>query len=303
MPGAATHRQEPLKPFPQCVDCLMKLAESAAVLADSQNARLQKEVQTEARKILERGEGSTLSSPQMANLILKEIKNRFGVPDPYETFKRKEMALARQIVSRLEQDVGPDLRSRVGFAVLGNSLDFFKDPEESLAAIPGQLRKGLAFFYDDTDRLEVFLSKEPDLVLYLTDNAGEIFFDLPLYDYIGARAKETVLVVKGGPSLNDLTRAELREAQLEDRFRRVADTGVDGAGVDWDRVSDEFLELVEKADLILSKGMANFETIYPKDLFPAAFFLLKAKCRPIQDYLHVPPESFLAFWRDGHKVQ
>jgi uncharacterized protein with ATP-grasp and redox domains len=303
MPGDVADRQEPLKPFPQCVDCLMKLAENAAILVDRKNTRLQKEVQTEARKILESGKESTLSSPQMANLILKEIKNRFGVPDPYETFKRQEMALAKQIVSRLEEYVKPDLRSRVSLAALGNSLDFFKDPEESLTAVPGQLQTGLTFFYDDVDRLEAFLSKEPDLILYLTDNAGEIFFDLPLYDYIAARARETVLLVKGGPSLNDLTRAELREAHLEDRFPRVADTGVDGAGIDWDGVSEEFLELVEKADLILSKGMANFETIYPKELSPAVFFLLKAKCRPIQDYLKVPPESFLAFWRDGHKMQ
>ena len=149
------------------------------------------------------------------------------------------------------------------------------------------------------DRLDSFLSKNPGLVLYLTDNAGEIYFDIPLYEYIEERSRQTVLVVKGGSSLNDLTRTELQLAGLEDGFDAVADTGTDGVGIEWDHVSTEFLNLVDAADLIVSKGMANFETNYPRELAAPGFFLLKVKCRPIQDYIKAPVESFLALWQDG----
>ena len=136
--------------------------------------------------------------------------------------------------------------------------------------------------------------------MYLTDNAGEIYFDLPLYDYIRRCCGQTSLVVKGKPSLNDLTRFELISAKLEDMFDNVIDTGTDGAGIDWQHVSNAFLELVDAADLILSKGMANFETLYPRNLYAPTFYLFKVKCEPIQNYVNAPLDSFLALWKDGN---
>jgi hypothetical protein len=168
-----------------------------------------------------------------------------------------------------------------------------------LGAIPRQFSQGITLFRDDIDRLGAFLEKEPAKVLYLTDNAGEIFFDAPLYEYIRKRCSQTVLVVKGGPALNDLTRAELQLARLENKFGAVADTGTAGAGIDWDQVSEAFIELVDSADLILSKGMANFETLYPKMLKPASFYLFKVKCEPIRNWIQAPANSFLALWQDG----
>ena len=106
-------------------------------------------------------------------------------------------------------------------------------------------------------------------------------------------------MVKGGPSLNDLTRSELATFHLGERFAEVADTGTDGVGIDWDRVSEAFLHLIDGADLIVSKGMANLESIYPRKLTCPVFFLFKAKCQPIQDYLHSPADSFWALWHDG----
>ena len=290
---------EPLQPFPQCVDCLMSLAQSSAALADSGDKAFQGEVESVARRILEANSHSGLSSPQLAKMILKEIRRLSGVADPYSRFKAREMARAKEIFSHIRDQLETDLRSCVIAAVLGNSLDFFKDPEEALAEIPNLRKTGLLFFRDDIGRLKTFLSKGPELILYLTDNAGEIYFDLPFYAYIRERARRTVLVVKGGPSLNDLTRAELKPAGLEDRFNEVADTGTDGPGIDWDHVSPEFEALVGAADLIVSKGMANFETLYPRDMHAPCFFLFRVKCRAVQDYIKAPADSFCALWRDG----
>ncbi len=290
---------EPLKLIPQCIDCLLSLAKSATLMAAPDNTSLAEKTEAAARKILADAEINVTSSPQVANRILREVRRISGVEDPFAEFKAREMDLARKIFSQLKAHVGKSLRSRVSLAILANSLDFFKNPEQALAEIPQQFLNKIAFYRDDLDQFEAFLQKKPGLVLYLTDNAGEIYFDWPLYEYIRDRSRKTILVVKGGPSLNDLTRTELKSAGLEKMFDAVMDTGTDGAGIDWEKVSRDFLDLIASADLVISKGMANFETLYPREMVSPTFFLFKVKCEPIQNYIQAPANSFLALWKKG----
>ena len=290
---------EPLQPYPHCVDCLMSLARQSADMAAGGNPALFEKAAAAAMEILQDSEGKGMSSPEIANEMLRVVSRVSGVSDPFARFKSQEMERAGHIMEGLGGYVGRDLRSRVILSVLGNSLDFFKDPEHAMSQIPDRIREGLSFSYDDVDRLDAFLSGRPGLVLYLTDNSGEIYFDIPLYEYLRQRSGRTVLVVKGGPALNDLTRADLKHAGLEGSFDEVLDTGTDGAGIEWKRVSPSFLDLVGEADLILSKGMANFETVYPRDLALPVFFLFKVKCEPIQEYIQAPVESYVALWREG----
>ncbi len=290
---------EPLKLIPQCIDCLLSLAKSATLMAAPDNTSLAEKTERAARKILADTEINVTSSPQVANRILREVRRLSGVEDPFAEFKAREMDQARKLFSQLKANVGETLRSHVSLAALGNSLDFFISPEQALAEIPQQFLNEISFFRDDIDQLEACLQKTPGTVLYLTDNAGEIYFDWPLYEYIRDRSRKTILVVKGGPSLNDLTRAELKAAGLEKMFDEVMDTGTDGAGIDWENVSKDFLDLIASADLVISKGMANFETLYPRDRVAPVFFLFKVKCEPIQNYIQAPANSFLALWKKG----
>jgi hypothetical protein len=277
----------------------MSLAKDVVRLAASETPGIVEKAEHITRNILEDAGNSESSSPQIANRILREIKQITGIEDPYENFKTREMAQARKIFSRLKNYVDQNLRWRVGLAALGNSLDFFKNPEQALAEIPNLLNNGFSFYLDHIDQLEFFLTAKPQRLLYLTDNAGEIYFDIPLYEYLKKHCERIYLVVKGGPSLNDLTRVELQSQKLIDRFDIVADTGTDGAGIDWDTVSGEFIDLVASADLIVSKGMANFETLYPNRISAPSFYLFKVKCEPIQNYIQAPADSFLALWKEG----
>ena len=290
---------EPLNPIPQCIDCLMSLAKNTTLMVAPENSDLAQKTEKAARAILAQAEINTTSSPALANRILREVRRVSGVDDPFVEFKAREMEQARKLFTQLEADVGPTLRSRVSFAALGNNLDFFISPEQALAEIPRTPAHEIKFFRDDIGRLEDCLRDTPATVLYLSDNAGEIYFDGPLYRYIHARSGKTILVVKGGPGLNDLTRVELKAAGLEKTFDAVTDTGTDGAGIDWDHVSTAFMELVASADLIISKGMANFESLYSRDLAAPVFFLFKVKCEPIQNYIQAPANSFLALWKEG----
>jgi uncharacterized protein with ATP-grasp and redox domains len=281
------------------MDCLLSLVRDATLMSAPDNFDLAEKTESIAREMIAEAETNPSSSPQLANRILREVRRLAGVNDPFAEFKAREMDQARRIVSQLESQIGPDLHSRVSLALLGNNLDFFNDPEQALADIPQSLLKEFTYFKNDTDQLETALHRSTDTIVYLTDNAGEIYFDQPLYDYLQQRSRKTVLAVKGGPSLNDLTRAELKAAGLEGAFEALADTGTDGAGIDWEHVSAEFLNLISSADIIISKGMANFETLYARDMAAPVFFLFKVKCEPIQNYIQAPGNSFMALWKKG----
>lgn len=285
--------------FPQCAECLLSLARESPAVAELEDARLRSEVEASAVRILRHAEEKGLTSPQAANLILRDVRRITSRDDPYAPIKEEEMARARDVFSNLDHEAGGDLRRRVELAALGNSFDFFHKPEEAMREVPEAIRKGIAFHRDDVVRFGELLQKKARLAVYLTDNAGEIYFDLRLYEYIRDRSERIVLAVKGGPSLNDLTRVELKESGLEDRFSEIADTGTDGVGIDWDHVSESFRALVSQSDLIVSKGMANFETLYAREMNASVFFIFKVKCRPIQDYLHAPSESFMALLKSG----
>jgi uncharacterized protein with ATP-grasp and redox domains len=271
------------------------------MLAASENPDFAEKAEHITRDILEDAGNTPSSSPEIANRIVRAIRRITGIDDPYENFKIREMAQAREIAAHLKHHVAESLRSRAILAALGNSLDFFKNPAEALDDVTGLFHNGFSFYFDHIDQLQTHISNRPELVIYLTDNAGEIYFDIPLYDYLKKHCRQIYLVVKGGPSLNDLTRTELQSQNLMDRFGMVTDTGTDGAGIDWDHVSSEFLDLLYAADLVVSKGMANFESLYPRRISGPSFYLLKVKCEPIQNYIQAPAGRFLALWKNDGK--
>jgi len=291
-----------LKADSRCEKCLCDLADAMVGLAaEASGPEDVSALQSAVRAIVARDIPLGLASPVIAKNMLEETLRLSGVDDPYEDFKEKETARAREIFSGLEKAGAHDLRSLAGLAVLGNTLDFFRDPDLVLLEVPELLRKGVRFVRDDIHRLEEFLRGGPRDILYLTDNSGEIYFDLPLYRFLKVRSRSCFLVVKGGPALNDLTRKEIARGEPDLQSVDLADTGTPGPGVDWKSASVEFLSLVRRADLIVSKGMANFETIYKESLDPSVLFLFRVKCEPIQDASSVPMGGFAALWQEGKK--
>ena len=289
---------KPLQPDPRCTHCLEKLSEDVARMVGGKALTFQAHIRSETKTILAESEKNGWSSPETANEILRVIRGVSGVADPYKIFKATEMAQAELVFSQVKDRVPSDLRSSANLALLGNSLDFFRSPDDALASVSEQAGNELAYFHDDLDRLQDFLAKKPGLVLYLTDNAGEVYFDFPLFQYIQSCASRTVLVVKGGPGLNDLTGVELESVSIGGLFGETMDTGTDGAGVDWRHVSPEFASLAEKADLIVAKGMANFETVYFRELTTPVFFLFRAKCHVVAEYFKAPMDGMIALWKD-----
>ena len=97
-------------------------------------------------------------------------------------------------------------------------------------------------------------------LLYLTDNAGEIGFDRIFAEQLQRKFShlEITFCVRGGSAANDATRADAAAVGLP---FPVIDNGNLVAGTVPEQLSDEARQAMEQADVILSKGMGNVETL------------------------------------------
>jgi uncharacterized protein with ATP-grasp and redox domains len=58
-------------------------------------------------------------------------------------------------------------------------------------------------------------------------------------------------------------------------------------GVPLDRIPTDLAEAIARADLVIAKGMANYESLSEYGDLPPVAFLLAAKCRPIASRLGI----------------
>jgi len=271
----------------ECYYCLGKLVEKTAELATADPGLLARAVQA-GRRVLEREFPQRRIPTQIAGEAQRVIRQITGNPDPFRDVKEREMALASQLIGEVRDRFGNDLDGLLRLAVLGNAVDFFKD----LDAVVEQAAKPVTFCLDETEAFRERLA-QARLVLYLADNAAESYFDWPLVEWLAVKT-EVFYVVKEGPVQNDLTVADLVRAGFAARMQNIITTGTDTPGVDWDLASAEFKALFSQADLILAKGMGNYETLSELAFPRKVFYLLMAKCRPVSGALGVPLDSFVA---------
>jgi len=123
-------------------------------------------------------------------------------------------------------------------------------------------------------------------ILYLCDNAGEIVFDRVLLETLREMGKEVTAVVKGSPVINDATQDDASAAGLYE-CATVIDNGNDGIGTLLEACSERFRDEYRSADLIISKGQANYETLV-QERDGRTFFLFKVKCPVVASFLQRP---------------
>jgi hypothetical protein len=125
-------------------------------------------------------------------------------------------------------------------------------------------------------------------VLYLMDNAGEVVLDMILIREIKRLGPRVIAVVKGGPVLNDATMIDAEEVGLSDCADEVRDTGASAIGVNLDRNSEEFKKLFSSAELIVAKGMGNFESLTEFEPSCPTIHIMRTKCNPVAEHVGVP---------------
>jgi len=282
-----------MKLAPGCYECLRRLIHQAAELA-TDDVSLKQRAISEAMKTLDDEFSYSQISVGIATKTHEIVRDVTHNPDPYRAMKEREMTLARELCpevslrtkgSNLYED---ELRGCLQLAAAANALDFFKD----LGSVRDDIREPVSFVLDDSEQLEAKLG-DASRVLYLADNAGELYFDLPLVKWM-KRFAQVTYVVKPSPVQNDLTLEDVRRSGLEAEFGGVMSTGVASPGIVFSLASAQFKREFESADLVFAKGMGHYEALSelsPKGRF---FYCLKAKCQPVADSLGVPINSYIA---------
>ena len=209
------------------------------------------------------GVGSPWFGPVAADL-LHEI---YGVP--IDRFKEEKQASNRFVLERMDQirqkvEAAADpVFAGLQFSILGNYLDF--------GALQGQVRfekleemldKGLEMELDADSYASLCRDLEKGkMLLYLTDNAGEIGFDRIFAEQIAKKYPhlEITFCVRGDIAQNDATREDAAAVGIP---FPVIDNGNRVAGTQLDLLSEEAETALKTADVVIAKGMGNAETMY-----------------------------------------
>ena len=222
-----------------------------------------------------------------------------GCIDPYEERKKKENLLALSMLPDMEkrlQDT-PDnekLRIAVKISCLGNVIDY---------DVPGNndsLKDALEFldnplYIDDTDELKSMIKKGTNL-LFLTDNAGEIALDTLLVKELKRLgAKVSVAVKNGPPSLNDALMEDALMVGMEKIADELITTGANAIGIRLDESPQWFIDKYNGADLIVAKGMANWETMTDTPAPCPTMYVFRTKCEPVAKAVGAPENQSIAF--------
>ena len=171
---------------------------------------------------------------------------------------------------------GNPRQKALSYALAGNIIDFGpprqfdleKTFREALSKKPAA---------DDSDLLFDAIDRA-NLVLYLGDNAGEIVTDKLFIETL--QHPNLVFATRGGVVLNDITLEDAREVGM-DQVAKIIDNGFDAPSTMPEFCSPEFREILEKADVIISKGQGNFEGLYDFHRRNNVFFLFMVKCSEI----------------------
>lgn len=270
-----------MKVYYECAPCFLRQAREALDLAtddEELKLRVMKNILELLSERFRRGQVSNELGTRMHRLI----KDMTGSEDPYLDEKRRcnEIALRFLPTVRDYLEGHSDLESHVKVAITGNIIDFGAlglDFDHD-RGIQESLRAPLTINHVPLleDRL-----REASEVLYLLDNTGEILFDRPLIEKLVEYDVSVKVAVKGEPILNDACMEDALEAGL-DEVAEIVTTGTDSVGIVYSDLSDEFRYMLDGTELVIAKGMGNYEGLTEiSDGSRDIFCLLNAKCSAI----------------------
>jgi uncharacterized protein with ATP-grasp and redox domains len=218
------------------------------------------------------------------------IKRRSGKSDPYERLKEESNRVARNLLPvarKFYEQADNKLEALMRIASAANSMEFGVKGHDFDNSTFGRvfestLHEKLAGDLAEVEkRLHSFNN-----IFYLTDNSGEVIFDLFVIEKLKEMGKTVVIGSKARAILNDVTAEELRTMTDVE----TVPTG-EVVGTALEHLSPKALLLLQNSEwLILSKGMGNFETIseFHESLRGRLIYILRAKCEPVATEMGVP---------------
>lgn len=257
---------------PDCLSCLFDQSLKVTKLLKLDDATSKKVFDKTAQVLMDHGMSST--PPQIAKDIYQGISDITGEEDPVALAKERATEEALKIDTSFIHSIPDALK----MSVIGNVIDFGAQEQFTLNEMI-QTHFHQAFALDDTATFIKALKNAKEMVL-IGDNVGEHIFDKLLIETIKKHYDIKVhYFVRGKPIINDVT---IQEAQLLKDCAHVVDTGVATPGYDLEEANLESKEIFDRADIVLAKGMGNFESLY-KIVKRPIYFLFVVKCTVVAE--------------------
>jgi len=230
-----------------------------------------------------------VSAPYLTYQCAQAYAKYWPGDDPYAQLKKDSNDMILELLPKIrpmvEQAEDP-LSMAMKFARTGNFLDFgILTPEVAHKALWEAVENTPAMELD----ADVYTHLLDDLsaakqLLILGDNAGEIVFDILLVEQLQKQYPdlEVIYCVRGKNSLNDATREDAAYVGM-DKLVRVIDNGTGISGTELDYISDELKQVLSTADVILSKGSGNLESLAGCGL--NIYYIFMCKCQRVAKIL------------------
>ena len=280
-----------------CYPCILDRAKFECDLVFSQEEEEKKKAAME--ELLDymashKGGVPALIGTERENIIKRRSKNH----DPYQRLKEESNRVALDLLPLAEEfyeKADDKIEALIRIAAAANSMEFgVKGHDYDNSTFAGVFLKTLSErLYGDIGEIKRRLGGFSN-IFYLTDNSGEVVFDLYVIAKLGRMGKRIVVGSKSEPVLNDVTVKEL--SALTDMKVEVIPTG-NVVGTALEHLDPRACTLLfDPSWLILSKGMGNFETIseFEKRLSGRLVYIMRAKCEPVANVIGVSRGTLVA---------
>lgn len=257
---------------PDCLSCLLNQS-----LRVAKNLNLDEKTAKEMMKVASESieNYAEVSPPVAAADLYPKLASFTDSDDVYKALKELSTQEALKLLPSVKAQVS-SVSDAIKAAVAGNVIDFATPNHFDLNTEFSKVFE-TKFSLDDEVLFLEKLSNAKSLMI-IGDNVGEHVFDKLLLETIGQYYPSVKLyyAVRGRPIINDVTLLEAKSLGMEEVVT-VVDSGVPTPGLDYGYASKEFMALYNTMDLVLAKGMGNYECLEGvKDA--RIFHLFKVKC-------------------------
>jgi damage-control phosphatase, subfamily I len=231
-----------------------------------------------------------LSSPYFST-ILQSIIIKYSLDkSPYKALKYKNLEKARKFIPILNEMINKSndkLETAIKISIIGNAIDLGANPFFDLCKEIYKINTDINMNLFTEFRNEI---ENAQNILFIADNFEEGEFDRFLIEQLSE--KKITYAVRSNEILNDMTIEDARYLKI-DKLCKVIESGSIIAGTDLLNSSYEFSTIYRNADMIISKGQGNYETL--SDENRRIYFLFKIKCNVIANKIGYPIGSGILF--------
>ena len=274
-----------------CVSCML----NSRINQFPPDASEEKKVEYMTRVLKELGEMKDSHGPVLATRnIVKLQAELFGKKQDYSELKSKFNQFVMEKVPFLKNEIekaDDSLKRAVQYGIVGNYIDFAVMDHVDENQLEQLFIDASEYVLDEA----VYQAMKQDVcnankIVYLLDNCGEIVIDKLILEVIKSMnpQAEIMAIVRGEEAMNDATMEDAVQVGLNELVN-VIGNGSDILGTCLKYISEEARTVIEEADVILSKGQGNFETLqgYDKNIY----YIFLCKCEMIAEMFGVPKFS------------